>query len=69
MRAGLSPAPAGRRPAATPRRATQPHDTWQLDAAEHLTLADGREASWVRITDECSGAVLATAVFPPRGLE
>src|SRR5262249_3632198 len=25
-----------------------------------------REASWLRLADECSGAVLWTAVFPPR---
>jgi transposase len=69
VRADLSPAPAGRRPAAVPRRATQPHETWQVDATEQMTLADGRQASWVRIVDESTGAVLATAVFPPRDLE
>jgi transposase len=69
VRADLSPAPVGRRPAAAPRRATQPHETWQVDATEQMPLADGRQACWVRIVDECTGAVLATAVFPPRHLE
>lgn len=69
VRAELAPAPAGRRPAAAPRRATRPHETWQVDAAEQMALADGRQASWVRIADEATGAVLTTAVFPPRVLE
>ena len=69
VRADLNPAPVGRRPALSSGRATRPHEVWQIDAAEHLMLADGHEASWVRTTDECSGAVLATAVFPPGCLE
>src|SRR3974377_2150076 len=32
-RAGLAPAPAGRRPAAEGRRAARPHEVWQMDAA------------------------------------
>jgi hypothetical protein len=69
VRADLNPAPAGRRSTSSHRRAAQPHEVWQLDAAEHMALGGGREASWVRIADECSGAVLLTAVFPPRRLE
>ncbi len=38
LQAGLAPAPAGRRPAANPRRAEQPHQVWQMDAAELVKL-------------------------------
>jgi len=68
VRAGLSPAPAGRPPRARLDRATSPHETWQMDAKEHIRIKTGEEVSWLRLIDECSGAVLWTAVFPPRGL-
>ena len=64
--AGLGPAPKGRRPAANPARARQPHDVWQIDAKELVRLQSGQRVCWLRIVDECSGAVLGTAVFPPR---
>jgi hypothetical protein len=52
-------------------RATQTHDTWQVDAVEQLALATGELVSWLRVTDEASGAFLHTRVFslqplPPR---
>src|ERR1039458_5864496 len=67
-RADLSPAPAGRRPRVDLGRATVPHETWQMDAKEHIRIQTRDEVSWLRLTDECSGAVLWTAVFPPRDL-
>ena len=67
--AGLAPAPAGPRPGARAGRATRPHETWQVDAAEHIGLKGGGQASWLRVVDEASGAVLGTAVFPPRVLD
>jgi transposase len=69
VRAGLNPAPAGRRRGGPGARAERPHETWQVDAADPMKLAGTGQASWLRIVDECSGAVLATAVFPPRALE
>src|SRR5512135_3882426 len=69
LRAGLAPAPAGRRPTADPRRAERPHEVWQMDAAERVPLQTGQRVGWLRIVDECSGAVLWTAVFPPGPLE
>jgi transposase len=66
--AGLNPAPRGRRPQSARRPAWAPHETWQVDASERIALADGSQASWLRITDESTGAVLLTAVFPPRAL-
>ena len=68
VRAGLSPAPAGRPPRSHLDRATAPHETWQMDAKEHIRIKTREEVSWLRLIDECSGAVLWTAVFPPRGL-
>jgi len=61
--AGLAPAPAGRRPSDY-RRADRVHAVWQLDAADQMPLASGALVSWLRAVDECSGAVLGTAVFP-----
>jgi len=66
--AGLGPAPPGRRPVAARRRATRPHETWQVDAAEEIPLGDGTRACWLRVADEFTGAVLHTAVFPPRAV-
>jgi hypothetical protein len=55
--------PLGRGPS-TYQRASAVHETWQVDAADRLRLADGTLACWLRSTDECSGAVLKTWVFP-----
>ncbi len=63
------PAPPGRRAARESRRARRPHEIWQMDAAEQKRLKTGQPISWLRLVDECSGAVLGTAVFPPRELE
>lgn len=68
-RNGLSPAPAGRRPPGSTQRAQEPHAVWQMDAKEQVRLATGQRVSWLRIVDECSGAVLWTTVFPPRAME
>jgi hypothetical protein len=62
--AGLGPAPTGRRPASSALRADRPHQVWQIDAAEKVRLRCGQQVSWLRIVDECSGAVLLTVVFP-----
>lgn len=68
-KAGLNPAPAGRRRDGPKRRATETHETWQMDASDQIKLADARMASWLRLVDDCSVAVLLTVVFPPRVLE
>ena len=60
--AGLAPAPPGRRGPHRPR-SPAPHQTWQVDAQDQLRLAGGQLVSWLRLTDECSGAFLRTAVF------
>jgi hypothetical protein len=63
---GLAPAPPGRRRATAWQRAQYPHDTWEIDAADQKRLANNRLISWLRVVDECTGAVLQTRVFPPR---
>jgi transposase len=68
-RSGLASAPVGRRPTARRQRASQPHLVWQVDAADQVALRTARQVSWLRVVDECSGAFLWTAVFPPRILE
>lgn len=68
-RAGLSAAPARRRPSGSAQRAQEPHAVWQMDAKEQVRLATAERVSWLRIVDECSGAVLWTTVFPPRTME
>ncbi len=68
-RSQQTPAPPGRRPAAAKQRANTPHEVWQMDAVEQLPLRTGKQLSWLRLIDECSGAVLETVVFPPPVLE
>ena len=42
------------------------HDVWQIDAKEQLTLEEGTAACYLTLTDEHSGALLETPVFPPQ---
>jgi transposase len=67
--AGLGPAPPPQRPPRVAGRADQPHQTWQMDAAELIPLSDGTRVCWLRIVDEATGAVLKTTAFPPRALD
>jgi hypothetical protein len=69
QRSTLAPAPPGRRPDSEERRAQAPHDVWQMDAVDQLRIAGGQQVSWLRLVDECSGAVLQTVVFPPTLVE
>ena len=62
------PVPTSAEPLSDYSRADEPHRVWQMDAVEHLKLLDGSEASWLRLTDECSGAILWTELFPPGAL-
>jgi hypothetical protein len=45
--------------------ASRVHEVWQVDAVEKAKLADGREASWLTVTEETSGALLDTELSPP----
>lgn len=66
---GEHPAPAGRPPQERRPRSTVLHEVWQIDAAEQKRLANGSLISWLRVYEECSGAVLKTVVFPPRAFQ
>ena len=69
QRSTLAQAPPGRRPANNQQRAEHPHDVWQMDAVDQLRLASGQRVSWLRLVDECSGAVVQTTISPPVLLE
>jgi transposase len=45
VRADLSPAPAGRPPRVDLDRATAAHETWQMDAKEHIRIQTREEVS------------------------
>jgi hypothetical protein len=62
-------APSGRPAKANMTRAEQPHQVWQIDAAEQKRLGSGAMISWLRVADECSGAVLKSFVFSPGALQ
>lgn len=61
-----TPAPAGRPAQDSWSRASRPHEVWQVDASEQKHLGSGKMFSWLRVVDECSGAVLKTVVFSRR---
>lgn len=66
-RAGVNRTPM-RRPPQDRRRGMAPHEVWQVDAVEKQRLANGHQASWLTVTDEASGAILATELSPPRAM-
>lgn len=51
------------------QRGQQVHEVWAVDAKEGMRLKDGSWASWLVMSDEASGAVLMTSVFPPAQLD
>src|SRR5262249_33301009 len=63
-----APPPRRRPPAGAPARARQPPEVWQVDATELVRLRAGQPVRWLRVVAACRGAVLGTAVFPPRAL-
>ena len=46
--------------------AQTPHEIWQIDAKEQLRLDDGSPACYLTVSDEHSGALLASPPFPPQ---
>jgi transposase InsO family protein len=66
--AGVNRPRRRRRPRQMVVPATRVHEVWQVDAVEKTKLADGHEASWLTVTDEMSGAILATEFSPPRAM-
>lgn len=50
-------------------KGTAVHFGWQIDASENIPLQSGRQVSWLRVVEECSGAVLGTKVFAQQRAE
>lgn len=53
-----------RREGSVVQRGQAAHEVWAMDAKEEIRLGDGTYASWLVISDEASGSVVHTAVFP-----
>jgi hypothetical protein len=47
-------------------RARTAHDTWQIDAKERFSIANGVKHCYLNITDEATGSILAVKAFSPR---
>jgi len=65
VRAGVHRPRRRRAPAVVVPQAVHPHEVWQVDAVENVPLATGQRICWLTVTDEASGAILATEVSPP----
>lgn len=48
------------------KRATKPHQVWQIDAKEMMHTQADRPHCWLNIVDEFTGMVIDPPVFPPR---
>jgi hypothetical protein len=66
--AGVNRPRRRRRPRQVVVSATRVHEVWQVDAVEKAKRADGHQASWLTVTEEMSGAILATELSPPRAM-
>jgi transposase len=66
--AGLQPARA-KQPPLERDRAQEVHEVWEMDQKERMRLGDGSPTSTLTVTDEASGAMLGTEVFPPVSLD
>ena len=56
--------PRGRRPKQHSGYAKAPHDTWQVDAKENVTTADGASHTYLSFADEATGTFLKGHIFP-----
>jgi hypothetical protein len=65
QRAGVNRPRRPQRPKTSLVRALAPHEVWQVDAVEKARLATGEEVSGRTVTDEFSGALLASELSPP----
>jgi hypothetical protein len=63
---GLNQSPRHRQPVAPVRRGEAVHEVWALDSKEKIQLANGQAVSWLTLSDEKSGVVLA-GTFSPLG--
>jgi len=51
------------------KRGVKAHEVWAIDAKEAMRLGNGDSVSWLVISDEGSGAVLETRLFPHQEME
>ena|GEM_PF-1449957 len=65
VRAGVNRPRRRRAAAVVVPQAVQPHEIWQVDAVENVPLAISQRICWLTVSDEASGAILATEVSPP----
>jgi transposase len=63
--AGINRQRQGQQRVVTVERGPVPHAVWEMDSKVRIRLAQGQRVQWLLISDECSGAVLYDAVFPP----
>jgi len=68
-RAGVQQGAREHVPRQTIKRGKAAHEVWALDAKEEIQLADGTYVSWLTVTDEGSGAILDSVLFPPQTLD
>lgn len=45
-------------------RGKAPHNVWEMDSREAISLATGEQVTWLLVSDEASGAVVGGEVFP-----
>ena len=50
-------------------RGKTPHNIWEMDSREGIRLKNGERAIWLLVSDEASGAILSSEVFPPKSSE
>jgi transposase-like protein len=65
QRAGINRPRRSHRPAMQAKKATAPHEVWQVDAVEKARLRTGAEVSWLSVTDQFTGGLLADELSPP----
>ena len=68
-RAGVQKPAAERKPRPVATRGKRAHEVWAMDAKEQVELGDGSFVSWLTVTDEGSGAILGTFLFPHQTLD
>ena len=65
QRAGINRPRRRQRPVTALKQATAPHELWQVDAVEKARLQTGALVSWMAVTDQFTGAMLANELSPP----
>lgn len=64
-KAGLN-LPRAKRHEPVAQQVDHPHDCWQIDAKENITLLDGSKVCYLTVVDVKSGSALDAPIFPQR---